>query len=388
MANSSNLAFCLEYSQHESDMLETFYDYLRNESLVDVMLSCDGNIIKAHKMVLSAGSPYFRNIFGNYDAVCRVPISCHCNYLADAIKSPWQVPVIVIKDMPFRDLKAIVEFLYRGEVVVPMEQVESLNKSAQTLFIKGLEKYFNNSARVNVDRNNAQTRPENRGLSPKKAGTARTQTTATSFRTTAQRPEPNPQTIAQTTSRSQTSVSSMNNQKPQPPINTNAKNTPKQKPKPANSSANSTPTISMRLRKNRRPDYRQLSNGDFSSDDDSIHEIIMNCPEISPKFQNSVRTYSKTNPILKREIRLKEDREQMCDDEEEDINEAMMINRGHTNIASVQNSIDSQMATTSRIFAPNVPRVTTGIGLPTSSRYVILILKASDPILIILHSND
>jgi hypothetical protein len=66
MANSSNLAFCLEYSNHKTDMMEAFDDYLRNESMVDVMLSCEGNTIKAHKMVLSAGSTYFRNIFGKF----------------------------------------------------------------------------------------------------------------------------------------------------------------------------------------------------------------------------------------------------------------------------------------------------------------------------------
>ncbi|CAG2113478.1 unnamed protein product, partial [Medioppia subpectinata] len=54
MANSSsNLAFCLEYNNHKTDMLDAFDDYLRTESMVDAMLSCEGRVIKAHKVVLS-----------------------------------------------------------------------------------------------------------------------------------------------------------------------------------------------------------------------------------------------------------------------------------------------------------------------------------------------
>lgn len=36
-----------------------FAAHLTYESLVDVTLSCEGNLIKAHKIMLSACSPYF-----------------------------------------------------------------------------------------------------------------------------------------------------------------------------------------------------------------------------------------------------------------------------------------------------------------------------------------
>jgi hypothetical protein len=196
MANSSNLAFCLEYSNHKSDMIDAFDDYLKNENMVDVMLSCEGNTIKAHKMILSAGSTYFRNIFS-------------------AFKNPFQFPVLIIKDMPFKDLKAIVEFLYRGEVVVPVEQVSSLSKSAQSLYIKGLEKYFHKSAMVNVGNQSS-----------------------------------NASISSNTTSN-------------------NAVNTSQSK---SNSINNPKPSISMSLRKKRRPNYRQLSNGDFNSDESNSED--------------------------------------------------------------------------------------------------------------------
>lgn len=42
----------------------TELDSLRtSEDLVDVTLSCDGQLFKAHKVVLSMCSSYFRNVF-------------------------------------------------------------------------------------------------------------------------------------------------------------------------------------------------------------------------------------------------------------------------------------------------------------------------------------
>ena len=41
-------------------LLQVFLEQLSNENLVDVTLSCQGQFLKAHKMVLSACSPYFQ----------------------------------------------------------------------------------------------------------------------------------------------------------------------------------------------------------------------------------------------------------------------------------------------------------------------------------------
>lgn len=53
-----------------------------------------------------------------------------------------------MKDIPYNDLKTLLEFLYRGSIVVPVEQMASLAKSAKGLHIKGLEKYFNKASSV------------------------------------------------------------------------------------------------------------------------------------------------------------------------------------------------------------------------------------------------
>lgn len=49
----------LKWTNHTNNILQVFAEHLMYESLVDVTLSCEGHFIKAHKMMLSACSPYF-----------------------------------------------------------------------------------------------------------------------------------------------------------------------------------------------------------------------------------------------------------------------------------------------------------------------------------------
>jgi hypothetical protein len=54
------------------------------------------------------------------------------------MSSPQQHPIIVFKDIQLSELKAILEFIYRGEVSVAQEQVGALLKAAESLKVKGL----------------------------------------------------------------------------------------------------------------------------------------------------------------------------------------------------------------------------------------------------------
>lgn len=52
--------FCLRWNNHQSNLLSVFDQLLQDESFVDVTLAVDGRNLKAHKIVLSACSPYFQ----------------------------------------------------------------------------------------------------------------------------------------------------------------------------------------------------------------------------------------------------------------------------------------------------------------------------------------
>ncbi|KAH8365908.1 hypothetical protein KR093_007157 [Drosophila rubida] len=112
-----NQQFCLRWNNYQSNLTNVFDELLQNESFVDVTLACEGHSIKAHKMVLSACSPYFQALF--YD-------------------NPCQHPIIIMRDVSWSDLKALVEFMYKGEINVCQDQINPLLKVAETLKIRGL----------------------------------------------------------------------------------------------------------------------------------------------------------------------------------------------------------------------------------------------------------
>lgn len=109
--------FCLRWNNYQKNLMNVFDELLQNESFVDVTLACDGNSIKAHKMVLSACSPYFQSLF---------------------FDNPCQHPTIIMRDVKWPELKAAVEFMYKGEINVSQEQIEPLIRVAEMLKIRGL----------------------------------------------------------------------------------------------------------------------------------------------------------------------------------------------------------------------------------------------------------
>ncbi|XP_055706727.1 protein bric-a-brac 1-like isoform X1 [Phlebotomus papatasi] len=109
--------FCLKWNSYQSNLTSEFDQLLQNESFVDVTLACDGHSIKAHKMVLSACSPYFQALF---------------------FDNPCQHPIIIMKEVKWPELKAVVEYMYKGEINVSQDQIAPLLRVAQMLKIRGL----------------------------------------------------------------------------------------------------------------------------------------------------------------------------------------------------------------------------------------------------------
>lgn len=58
--NGQSQRFCLRWNNHQSNLLTVFDQLLTSEAFVDVTLAVEGQMLRAHKMVLSACSPYFQ----------------------------------------------------------------------------------------------------------------------------------------------------------------------------------------------------------------------------------------------------------------------------------------------------------------------------------------
>lgn len=54
--------FCLRWNNHQSTLIQNFDTLLESGTLVDCTLAAEGKYLKAHKVVLSACSPYFEVI--------------------------------------------------------------------------------------------------------------------------------------------------------------------------------------------------------------------------------------------------------------------------------------------------------------------------------------
>lgn len=52
--------FFLKWNDFQVNMMTSFRNLRNDKSFTDVTLACEGQTCKAHKMVLSACSPYFK----------------------------------------------------------------------------------------------------------------------------------------------------------------------------------------------------------------------------------------------------------------------------------------------------------------------------------------
>ncbi|XP_062544946.1 longitudinals lacking protein, isoforms A/B/D/L isoform X11 [Armigeres subalbatus] len=117
--------FCLRWNNHQSTLISVFDTLLENGTLVDCTLAAEGKFLKAHKVVLSACSPYFAALLSQqYD----------------------KHPIFILKDVKFQELRAMMDYMYRGEVNISQDQLAALLKAAESLQIKGLSDNRSSSA--------------------------------------------------------------------------------------------------------------------------------------------------------------------------------------------------------------------------------------------------
>jgi len=109
--------FCLRWNNHQNTLISVFDSLLESGSLVDCALAAEGQCMNAHKVVLSACSPYFAMLLNQHFD---------------------KYPVLILKDVTYQELRSMMDYMYRGEVNITQEQLGSFLKAAESLQIKGL----------------------------------------------------------------------------------------------------------------------------------------------------------------------------------------------------------------------------------------------------------
>jgi len=109
--------FCLRWNDFESNISVAFRELREEKDFFDVTLACDDNQVQAHKVILSACSPWFRNVLR---------------------KNPHQHPLLYLKGVKYQELISVLNFMYQGEVNVAQEELNSFLAVAEDLRVKGL----------------------------------------------------------------------------------------------------------------------------------------------------------------------------------------------------------------------------------------------------------
>merc|ERR1712129_521081 len=110
--------FCLKWNEFEANIRESFKTLRDEERLFDVTLATDdGQHIRAHKIVLSAGSHFFGDTFMKTN---------HSNML------------IYLQGINSAELEPLMDFLYNGEAFITQEYLTTFLGTAKELQIKGL----------------------------------------------------------------------------------------------------------------------------------------------------------------------------------------------------------------------------------------------------------
>jgi len=122
----SSEKFCLKWNDFESNISGAFRDLRDDKDFFDVTLSCDDEQIEAHKVIISACSPFFRNVLR---------------------KNPHQHPLLYMRGVSFNDLKSVLDFMYHGEVNVAQEDLNNFLSVAEDLKVKGLTQNQSGSSR-------------------------------------------------------------------------------------------------------------------------------------------------------------------------------------------------------------------------------------------------
>ena len=109
--------FCLKWNDFESNICSAFRDLKNEKDFFDVTIACEEEQVSAHKVILSACSPFFKNILR---------------------RNQHQHPLLYLKGISFSGIQSVLNFMYYGEVNIAQEDLNTFLAVAEELQVKGL----------------------------------------------------------------------------------------------------------------------------------------------------------------------------------------------------------------------------------------------------------
>ena len=140
----SSEKFCLKWNDFESNISSAFRDLKADKDFFDVTLACDEDQLSAHKVILSACSPFFKNLLR---------------------RNQHPHPLLYLKGISFTGIQSVLNFMYYGEVNIAQEDLNNFLMVAEELQVKGLTQ---NQRQENLNSKPAQPQSQSKSQSTTK----------------------------------------------------------------------------------------------------------------------------------------------------------------------------------------------------------------------------
>ena len=142
MTNTSE-KFCLKWNDFQQNIASSYHDLREDTDFSDVTLVCeDDHMIEAHRIVLTACSPFFSNVLK---------------------KNKHPHPMIYMMGLKAKALVAVIDFIYYGETNIDQEDLDGFLALAEELQLTGLVRALKNELHAAKD----QTKDQIQQIMPK-----------------------------------------------------------------------------------------------------------------------------------------------------------------------------------------------------------------------------
>ena len=126
----------ITWNDFTSSVVESFQSFKSEDMFHDVcLLTQDDHIINAHRIILSSGSPFFKNVLGKMDTM---------------------KPMIYMKGYNNTEVLAAIDFIYQGETNVCQNNLDSFLALAEDLKLRGISRNNKISDDSNAETENVE----------------------------------------------------------------------------------------------------------------------------------------------------------------------------------------------------------------------------------------